>query len=159
LRSLSYMSLVLATMFIFRCENPPDTGEDPSDGALWINEVMPTGDPDWFELYNATTTDVDMGGYLVWDDGTVDAPYALPAGTTIPAGGFLVIDAGDMGEGLDAPFKLSSAGETVYLGDENADLLDSMTFPALEDGTSYGRSPDGGETLVVFDIPTPGAAN
>ncbi|MCA9323303.1 MAG: lamin tail domain-containing protein [Planctomycetes bacterium] len=60
-----------------------------------INEVD-MGPTDWFELANAGTSAVNIGGWQVLvagDSGTSTVPASLviPAGTMIPAGGLLVI--------------------------------------------------------------------
>ena len=88
----------------------------------------------------------------------------------ISAGGHLLIWADD-GEGSEpgphVAFKMSKSGETVSLYDATGALLDEVEFPMIdEDGDgegdadkSYGRSPDGSDTWVVFTTPTPETAN
>ena len=52
-----------------------------------------TGGTEWVELYNPTTSPVDVGGFYVDDvAGGGGAPKAIPAGTTIPAGGRWVME-------------------------------------------------------------------
>jgi len=44
---------------------------------------------EWVELTNLTDTEFDLGGYQIADEGR--SSFALPDGTTIPAGGRLVV--------------------------------------------------------------------
>ena len=54
-------------------------------------------------------------------------------------------------------FKLSNAGETLYLFDNLGQLVDSLAFANIPQSTSYGRLEDG--SLGYFETPTPGAKN
>ena len=59
---------------------------------------------------------------------------------------------------LHTNFKLSSAGESVYLSNPNEGLSDLVDVPALKDGFSYARV-DEGDTWSVVDLFTPNKAN
>ncbi|CAN5386787.1 hypothetical protein BH23VER1_BH23VER1_10990 [soil metagenome] len=68
----------------------------PVSAEVVINEIMfrPAGIPEnpgeeFIELYNPTATPIDLGGYF-FDRGVT---IIIPAGTAIPAGGFLVVAA------------------------------------------------------------------
>ncbi len=126
---------------------------------IYINEILSTGSPDWVELYNPNNFDVDLGGWHTWDPSTTGAHYILPPLTIIPAKGFLVLLCDDGNNGLHTNYKLSSAGETVWLGNTTGAVVDSVVFPALTTGTSYGRKPDGAPTFEIFTTPTQGASN
>ncbi len=143
-------------------------------GDLFINELMADNDAtiedpdesgafeDWVEVYNAGTSAVDLGGMYLTDDVSEPTQWQFPAGASIAAGGFLVIWADDESEQGDnhASFKLSSGGETVALYDtDGTTLVDSIEFGEQATDVSYGRSPDGSETLSVLATPTPGTAN
>ena len=58
---------------------------------------------------------------------------------TVPAGGDYRIDM-DYDKGLQLT---KSGGTTVYLTGRTGDTLDSVTVPALEDGTAYYKEPSG----------------
>ncbi len=148
-----------------------DVGTTPT--TLFINELMaandttladPQGDyDDWIELYNSGSEAIDMSGMYLSDDADEPTKWRFPAGTTITAGGFLLVWAdGDTGDtpGLHANFRLSSGGESVVLSDVdergNA-VIDRVDFPELEDDEAYGRSTDGGEAFEVVPTPSPGA--
>ena len=53
--------------------------------------------PDWIELHNPTAEVADLGGYYLSDDLADLRAWQFPAGTLIPAGGYLVVFA----SGLD----------------------------------------------------------
>ncbi|GAB4535999.1 MAG: hypothetical protein Fur0018_26510 [Anaerolineales bacterium] len=71
-------------------------------GDVVISEIMydPIGaepDTEWVELYNPGSTSVDISGWVLTDDaaypaGPITEGYCtIPASTSIPAGGFLVV--------------------------------------------------------------------
>lgn len=123
---------------------------------LYINEIYASGE-DWIELYNNLEVSIDIGAYYIYDN--ADAKYTLPVGTIVPAKGFVILTCNDLGSGLNTNFKLTSAGETVYLENAAGTLIDRVTFPALEEGQSYGRYPDGSGTLAISGNTTEGVSN
>lgn len=148
-----------------------DSGNQTDAPLVYVNEVLPfnettnqdeSGDfDDWFELYNPGTAPIDISGWTASDDG---GTFTFPKGSTIPAGGHLLVWADDeVKEGpLHAPFTLSSGGDGVTLSDSQGELVDELSwFSPVERkaDVSYGRSPDGSSTLMDFSTPTPGAAN
>lgn len=70
-------------------------------GEVVISEIMydpATGgeeNEEWVELYNPTTASIDISGWVLTDDNTFPAvdegQCTIPASTSIPAGGFVVI--------------------------------------------------------------------
>ena len=142
----------------------------PAKAQITINEVLASNgsintDPDyctnadWIELYNAGQTDVNLGGWSVTDNLDKPKKYILPDGTTIKAGGYLLIWCDDIGTGLHAAFKLSADGEEVGLFDTAGKMVDSMSFGPQYGDISFGRSMDNAAATVFFMTPTPGAAN
>jgi hypothetical protein len=141
-----------------------------------INEIMAgnqttladkDGDfDDWFELHNAGTEIADLTGYTLTDVLTNATKYVVPAGTTIPPGGFLLVWA-DEELGQNAPggdlhvnFRLSLGGEEIGLFAPDGTLLDAVIFGQQTNDVSIGRYPDGALTaLAVLDTPTPRTAN
>ena len=143
--------LTLGWMSSCSDDEEPVVNED-----IFINEVHAAG-PDWIELYNASDATKNIGGYFIYDD--VLKKYALPANTSIPAKGFLVLICDDTGTGLNTNFKLASTGETVYLETPAGKLIDKVTFPSLGEGQTYGRYPDGTGFLAVSGNTTQGSSN
>ncbi len=76
--------------------------DDPAVGArvtsgpaagLAINEVESNGDDnDWVELVNTSSAPIDLSGWHFLDSDSTHTAYTLPAGSTIAAGGYLVVD-------------------------------------------------------------------
>jgi hypothetical protein len=140
---------------------------------------------DWAEFYNPGTTAVNLAGYYVTDKGESAANedlWQIPSGhdavTTIPAGGKLIIIFGAVdGAGVDydgivndtifCPSGLSTSKDlAVGLYDsgktfKTASALFNVDGPlgVLPDDKSLGRATDGAATWVIFDTPTPNAAN
>jgi hypothetical protein len=123
-------------------------GQGGSSGAgggavasVRINEIESSqGTPgDWVELYNAAATAVDVGGWLFRDNDDTHN-YLIPAGTVIPAGGYLVLEEAAFGFGLGAM-------ESARLYDQAMALVDSHTWTAHA-ALTHGRCPDGTGAFV-----------
>ena len=134
-----------------------------------VNEVLAnpgTGALDAIELYNTTEQAIDVGGWYLSDSSGNYRKFAIPAGTILPAGGYLAFDESDFNvSGGVGPndFGLSgSHGDDVWLLETDAEGLtrfaDHVEFGATAEGESYGRWPDGG-VLYPMSEPTLGAAN
>ncbi len=150
--------LMIPIMFLFACSLDEDPIGGSSSGVnLWINEVSASGN-DWIEIYNPQSAIVDITSFLVYDAGHMDDPYIFP-NAQIPANGYLVLHFNAEGQTYNAPFGLSSGGESVYLADTGGGQIDHIDTPALNDGESYARIPDGGNTWQVVNTPTPGMPN
>jgi len=119
---------------------------------------------DWVELYNEELTPVNIGGWYLSDDPGNPKKWQIPAGTTIAAGGHLLIWCdNEPAEGpLHATFALSAGGEGVALFHDIANgnvQIDYLSYPRLGLNISYGRSPDGGDDVGFMTTVTPSAAN
>jgi hypothetical protein len=139
-----------------------------------INEVLASNkatlaDPqgeydDWIELHNLTDQDVDLTGRYLSDEPGNPRKWQFPAGTTIPANGYLIVWADEDGTsvgGLHASFKLSGSGEQIFFADRDSELnvvLDTVSFGTQTTDVSYGRSGDDADVWMTMQ-PTPGAAN
>ena len=150
-----------------------DDDANPATSAVVINELMasnstlldPQGDADdWIELKNTSDTAIDLSGMYLSDDRTNPRKWQFPTGTTIAAGGYLLIwaddDDGDS-PGLHTNFKLSAKGESVVLSDTDDNgntVIDAVDFPALDADESYGRSPEGTGAFQVLATASPGRA-
>ena len=145
-----------------------------SNSPVVINEVMASNtstlaDPqgefdDWIEVRNLTEQEVDLTGRHLSDEPNNPRKWAFPAGTKIPADGYLLVWCDEDGlatPGLHASFKLSASGEQLFLTDTDANLnaiLDTVTFTSLETDRSYGRTSADADAWSV-QTATPGAAN
>jgi hypothetical protein len=162
--------------------------------AIRVNEFM-TGSAgvasnEFVELFNAGSSAADVAGFKVAyrsAAGTSDITLAtIPAGTTIPAGGFYLLGgSGYLGlRAADQSFSaaLASTGGGLAVRDSTGAILDSVGYgdstnafveahaatapPATAaPGNSSDRLPDGHDTndnaadFSVSSTPSPGAAN
>ncbi|MCB9641610.1 MAG: lamin tail domain-containing protein [Myxococcales bacterium] len=113
---------------------------------------------DWLEIYNPTEQEIALEG-LQLKDVASGVVWSFPAGSKIAAKGYLQVICDDSGEDMKTNFKLTSKGETIVLQTAEGQEIDAVTYPAQTEDTSWGRSPDGGETWKVTTTPTPGKAN
>lgn len=137
---------------------PPDLGPPAPTTPVVVNEVAADGPMgDWVELHNPSGADADVSGFFLTDD-PLSKPmaYALPAGTVVPAGGYLVVNVSaattGFGLGSDEALALLAPGGAVV---DQADWAEGEA-PA---GSTYGRLPDGSGPFATLPTPTPGAVN
>lgn len=115
-----------------------------------INEFLAHVDPpleDAIELYNPTSTNVNIGGWWLSNNRNNPKKYQIPAGTIIESGGFKMFYEFQFNNTNTAvePFNLNSArGGEIYLFKANAagDLLGfrrGVDFGASQNGISFGR--------------------
>ena len=124
---------------------------DSNYSGLVISEVMPSNRSavaddngsysDWVEIWNSSDCNISLKNVGLSDrDDTIRFLFPdviLPAGERV-----LVFCSGTNqntpGKTFHAKFKLSSVGETVYLYDPNAYLIDSVTYPIMGTNESWG---------------------
>lgn len=135
-------------------------------GEVVMNEVYSRGVPgnlDWIEIYNPSDLPINIGGYKIYDSGgqggTKDKK-TIPAGVVVPPKGFYVVvtDSNSTSSSNDG-FGLSSGGEQVWLENAAGNLIDTITFLAMETTQTYGRYPDGQPTWAVLNTITRGTSN
>ena len=154
----------------------PGTAGVGSTGVV-INEVLArTENPitlsDSIELHNASNAAVDVSGWFLSDSLDNLFAYEIPAGTVIPAGGYVVLDEDDFNaDADDEGFALNGTnGESVYLvqgtKDATADqggnvtgFADDIHFGGTTNGTTLGRVPNGSGRLAPLASQTLGFAN
>ena len=142
-----------------------------SYAGLVINEVCSTNktalkaangtSPDWIEIFNAGDSAIDLSGVGVSDGDKNRFKFTFPAGTSLKSGGYLIIFCDDTdataGE-LHAAFKISAAGETVYLTAPDGSDIDTVVLPELDVDVTYGRLPNGAAEFALLN-PSPGKSN
>ncbi len=112
---------------------------------------------DYIELVNPSAEDADLTGWYLSDSRDNPAKWRFPDGTVVPAGGYLLIYASGLDEGLHTNFKLASEGEDVVLANENGQPVDIVSYDILRSDQAYSRQPDGSFSTSL--APTPGMAN
>lgn len=144
-----------------------------SSGKVVLNEIMadPKGSEafgEWVELYNASDWDIDVGGWMLYDeDGNglqIKPCYANLGSTHIAPHGFLVIHRKN-GKNCTSDFTLNNSKDEVrlYTGkiDEGGILVDEFKYENTTKDkieNTFGRYPDGAG-LWQETIPTPGSGN
>ena len=150
----------------------------PKISNLFINECMTDNTlayydenekyNDWIELFNNGTSAINIGGLYISDSDSNKAKYRIPDTdsnlTTIAPGKFLILWADNNPNNgiLHCNFSLNKSGETVYLTQINYHdtiVIDHLSIVALDSNVSYGRYPDGSETLSKFNGYTPLSLN
>jgi hypothetical protein len=109
---------------------------------------------DWIELHNNNNFSVDLGGFFLTDNPANLDKWEIPQGTTIPADGYLIFWADEdraQGPANHTNFKLSAAGELVYLLDPTLAIVDSVTFGAQTTDMGYARIPNGTGPFEIKD--------
>ncbi len=171
LRSLAVMLLALAVIVTVFPKEPlthalasvqSSDGRSPQGApsaayqGLVISEVMPANSSavpdergeynDWLEVWNSSAQPIDMTDVGLSDRS--DRVLFLFPKITLAPGGRLVVFASDTNSAdpagaLHAKFKLSSAGETVYLFDPNAYVIHQVTVPISNSDVSYALGAGG----------------
>ena len=115
---------------------------------------------DWIELYNNSSQNVSLEGYSLSDNAANLTKYTIPSGVSIAANGYLIFWADeDVAVGpLHCNFKLAGSGETLYLLNKNAQIIDSVTFGQQLANRAYARTPNGTGQYVI-QAPTFNATN
>ena len=127
---------------------------DPADGGFG----------DWIEIFNPTAQAVDLSGWFLSDDLSEPFSFQIPAGFTVPAGGFLLVWAdGETFQNdlstrpdLHADFRLSADGESIVLSAPDGTVVDQVEFGRQSPDKTMGKL--AGE-VVVLSSPSPGEMN
>jgi len=132
-----------------------EAGYEPQPGDVVMNEIMydskSSTDEEWIELYNTTDQDLDISGWYITDDDTYPATgegdVEIPSGTTLPAGGYLVISWTDLtgisGEIICDPASGNrSSGPALSNSGDNIALYTSISGGTLIDGSLTEKYPD-----------------
>jgi len=145
--------------FVTRGSANSDVADAP---AIVMNEAFSRGDdakPDWIEVYNKSAAEIDISGYKIYDSGGFSGSKpkkVFPAGSVIPANGFLVIVVDD---DEDSGFGLGSGGDDVWLENADGSVIDFVMIPALEVTQSFGRIGDGAFNWEILNTITEGSSN
>jgi len=116
-----------------------------------INEVESNGGTpgDWVELVNPSASTADISG-LIFRDNDDSHGYTIPPGTTLPAGGYFVLEEATFGFGL-------GGADSARLFD-GATVVDAYSWTAHAT-TTYGRCPNATGSFTTTTSSTKGAAN
>ncbi len=116
---------------------------------------------DWAELYNTSVEAVDLSGWSLTDNETDTARWQFPAGTVLPAGGYLLVfcDGKDraLGGEYHTNFRLSENDGFLALYTADGTFCSGVTCEAAEADNAFGCNEAG--ATVRCRYPTPGYAN
>ena len=157
--------------------NATESGYAENDGheqlgtysGLVISEVMPSNNTavtdengkysDWIEIWNSTDQPINLNGLGLSDKGD-RIRFLFPNVSLEPDGRVVVFcdntNQSDPNRAYHAKFKLSSVGETVYLYDTNAYLIDSCKYPITGSDESWALTDEGFRTVPWY---SPGFEN
>ena len=137
--------------------------------GLVISEIMPSNRKavtdeegnysDWVEIWNSTGSAISLKD-LGLSDRSDSIRFLFPD-VTLPADGRVVVFCSNSNKAtpglpFHAKFKLSSVGETVYLYDPNAYLIDSRKYPIMASDESWALTDSGFQSVEYF---SPGFPN
>ncbi|WP_426748951.1 lamin tail domain-containing protein [Myxococcus faecalis] len=139
------------------------TGGGGGTGTLLINEVLVNEagsdvNGEFVELVNTGTAALSIAGWTVSDAASVR--HTFPSGTTVPAGGVIVVFGGAAGIPSGTPnavgastgtLGLSNSGDTVTVKNASGTVVDTAVLSSAmagTDGVSANRSPDLGSAAT-----------
>lgn len=121
---------------------------------------------DWIELYNPSSSALNLSGYYLSDNVQNVTKWPIPNGASIPANGYLTFWASGRNEvsagNYHTNFKLKQTKNNpdyVVLSSPASVILDSIQLRKTQVGHSYGRTTNGAATWSVFATPTFNASN
>lgn len=126
-----------------------------------LNELLgragATGPGPFVELFNSGSQEVDLAGCRLGYHELAPS-YVFPAGTRIPARGFLSVTPAELG------FALRLDAETLFLRSpagaaDGGAVLDAVRFDPSPAGVSRGRWADGTTEFYELATPTPAGTN
>lgn len=143
-----------------------------SKANILISEIMPNPIADenlneWVEIFNNGTENINVNGWIIGDEknnDTIEGPFFNKEGAILPPFGYAIItsdatrvynnfnvsqqsvrlyvDSNTIGNGL------SNDGETIFLYDENKNLIDYLNYGKLPEGMSFALFND---TFIISE--------
>ncbi len=137
--------------------NNTNTFVDPADNQF----------PDWFEIYNAGSSRVDISGFYLTDKESALRKFKIPDGTIIDAKSYMLFIADSEPEQtipggfIHTNFRLSSTnGESLILSNPSMIVIDRVDFPSMQADVSFGReNAEENSSIILLPKATPGSAN
>lgn len=149
------LGLINSNFFSFTSTTPtstPASSSTFSTSAVWaqikINEFVsnPESGNEWVELYNLSTSSLDLAGGYICDSRNTTSTCKNLSGL-IAASGWLVFD-------LGTDSYLNNDGDSVILKNPESLLLDEISYSGAliaDKGQSLARLADGADTDAVSD--------
>lgn len=141
----------------------PDDPDEPTQGSqieagqIFVNECDATGKR--FELYNATSSEIDLAKLKITKDGT-DEWIVPDEGFKIAAKGFLVIPVKSDGQAGPTFGMSETKGFVIELTSDKGSVHKADNSAKLDlTGKTWGLRTDGGSEWVVFSTGSIGESN
>jgi hypothetical protein len=136
------------------CSSGSGNGSEiPPPATVVINEFQ-AGSAGWIEVYNSGGATLALGGWAVDDiAGGGTSPKTITAGTSIAAGGFLVVTYSGVNTASADSVRLIDAGGVAVDSHANGYAGSSIA------GLCFGRRPDGGAWAAAAIPCSSGASN
>lgn len=178
IRQLSKYLMMCFAFIFWHCSHDDGIGEyfseDDYPNRLVISEILPTNldwldeegaDPGWVELYNGFDSSIYLSELFLSDKRTNLSKWSFGE-DSIPAKNHRIVfcdkknknipgnvNVGDFHYRFHSNWKLDEEGGVVYLSNKRGEILDSVEFPYLAPGVSYGLKDY--NSYAVFSEPTP----
>ena len=144
-------------------------GQTGAYAGLVISEIMPSNSTavtdengkysDWIEIWNSTDKMINLNGVGLSDKGD-SIRFLFPNVSLAPDGRAVIFcdntNQSNANRAFHAKFKLSSVGETIYLYDPNAYLIDSCKYPIMASDESWAQTDSGFQSVTWY---SPGFPN
>lgn len=138
---------------------PVRINEVSAQNSIYVNDLFKRND--WLELYNTTSSPIDVEGMYLTNSPKNPKKYKITKGDTqaktiIPAYGHLIIwcDNGEPESQLHANFKLDNNQGDLMLTAADESWSDQFTYTRHNGDQTVGRYPDGAAEVFVMNIPT-----
>ena len=150
---LAIFWMALFILLISNASNVFAASNDIVINELMYNPASGIDDEEYLELYNRSSTDIDISGWCF----TTGIAACFPSSTIVPAGGYFLLSRNNTvttatyGVGADAIYtgKLDNGGEQLILKDAALNTIIDFSY---DDASPWPASPDGsGPSLELKD--------
>ena len=116
---------------------------------------------DWIELYNNHSETINLNNYSLSDNEDNLNKWQFPNITIAPQSYLLIFASGKdrTTSELHTNFKISSAGEELYLSNPEGTIIDHIAALNLGEDDSFGKLPDGSNNLIHLKYSSLGSSN
>lgn len=120
--------------------------------AVYINEISPSTEIEWIELYNDSNIDVDLSGFLLKDNNSSNTDDLNITGILL-GNGFLIFE---HSEGW-----LNNSNDIVrlYNNATPSAIIDEVSYENIDSNKSYARIPNGVNNWEETSKVTKGVSN
>lgn len=153
--------------FLFLFFTPVFTGAQISFSEIMYDPEGADAGREWVEVYNDSSSSVDISAYKFAEGGTNHGLTAVDGGGVILGNGYAVIADDPVkfkkdfpsfnGVLFDSSFSLKNTSETIYLKDKNLAILDSVTYSSEIGAVGDGKSLQKINNDWSAKMPTPGS--